>query len=302
MAALSLKYRLIRKAVRLLGIKKTFQQPPEVLLERARREAVQVRIPHLEDARIRTEVREIGGAKVVVLMHREQSARACLFLIGGGMSRHPRPSAVKKALKMALATGRDMIVPYYPLCIDGTIDRTYEMLYTLYQRLLEDYQPEKLMIAGSSSGANLSLGLISHIHAMGDVCPLPEKVYASSPGECIDREEIREKAEALNAKDVVIDVKYMDSAKAMMTKGKDMPPYMLYLEDGHYRGLREVYLCYGSDEVLYAACDPVVQALKRDGVRVRLEIGKGMFHCYPFFPMVRESKEAWDRMIAYIRE
>ena len=27
MAALSLKYRLIRKAVRLLGIKKTFQQP-----------------------------------------------------------------------------------------------------------------------------------------------------------------------------------------------------------------------------------------------------------------------------------
>lgn len=47
--------------------------------------------------------------------------------------------------------------------------------------------------------------------------------------------------------------------------------------------------------------DPVVQALKRDGVRVRLEIGKGMFHCYPFFPIVKESKEAWDRMIAYIR-
>ncbi len=151
MAALSLKYRLLKGAVRLLGIKKTFQQPPEVLLERARREAAKVRIPHLEDARIRTEVREIGGAK------------------------------------------------------------------------------------------------------------------------------------------------------AMMTKGKDMPPYMLYLEDGDYRGLREVYLCYGSDEVLYAACDPVLQALKRDGVRVTLEIGKGMFHCYPLFPMVKESKEAWDRMIAYIR-
>ena len=33
MAALSLKYQLIRKAVRLLGIKKTFQQPHMLYLE-----------------------------------------------------------------------------------------------------------------------------------------------------------------------------------------------------------------------------------------------------------------------------
>ena len=212
-----------------------------MLLERARREAAKVSIPQMEDASIHTEVREIGGAKVVYLMHREQSDRACLFLIGGGMIRYPRPSAIKKAMKIERATGRDMIVPYYPLCIDQPIDRTYDMLYTLYQRLLDDYQPEK--------------------------------VYAASPGECIDREDIREKAAALNPKDVVIDAQYMDHAKEIMTKGREVPSYMLYLEDGHYQGLREVYLCYGSDEVLYAACDPILQALKKDGVRVHLEIG-----------------------------
>ena len=46
----------------------------------------------------------------------------------------------------------------------------------------------------------------------------------------------------------------------------------------------------------------ILRALKRDGVMVNLEIGKGMFHCYPFFPIVSETKEAWNRMIGCSRQ
>ena len=68
------------------------------------------------------------------------------------------------------------------------------------------------------------------------------------------REAVKVRIPHLEDARIRTEVREIGGAKAMMTKGKDMPPYMLYLEDGHYRGLREVYLCYGSDEVLYAAC------------------------------------------------
>ena len=30
-------------------------------------------------------------------------------------------------------------------------------------------------------------------------------------------------------------------------------------------------------------------------------VGEGMFHCYPAFPIVKEAKEGWDKMVDLIR-
>ena len=39
----------------------------------------------------------------------------------------------------------------------------------------------------------------------------------------------------------------MEILDRIMTHGKDVPEYMLYLEKGDYHGLEEVYLSYGGD-------------------------------------------------------
>ena len=85
----------------------------------------------------------------------------------------------------------------------------------------------------------------------------------------------------------------------IMAHGKDMPEYMLYLEKGDYHGVEEVYLSYGSDEVLYAAYDTIKDKLENDGVKVISEIGENLFHCYPFFPIVKEIKTGWKNMLQY---
>lgn len=91
----------------------------------------------------------------------------------------------------------------------------------------------------------------------------------------------------------------MEILDRIMTHGKDVPEYMLYLEKGDYHGLEEVYLSYGSDEVLYAAYEIIKNRLEECGVKVISEIGENMFHCYPFFPVVREAESGWENMLKY---
>jgi len=31
-------------------------------------------------------------------------------------------------------------------------------------------------------------------------------------------------------------------------------------------------------------------------------VGEGMFHCYPVFPIVKEAKEGWNRMVRLMKE
>ena len=76
---------------------------------------------------------------------------------------------------------------------------------------------------------------------------------------------------------------------------------MLYLEEGDYTGLEEVYISYGGDEILLACYDPITKALRSSDVKVISEIAEGLYHCYPFFPLVKEAKPGWEKMIAYHR-
>ncbi|MER1994724.1 MAG: hypothetical protein ABS897_11855, partial [Eubacteriales bacterium] len=51
------------------------------------------------------------------------------------------------------------------------------------------------------------------------------------------------------------------------------------------------------------ACAPSFEAaMKKYGADYEMIVGKGMFHCYPVFPICREAREGWKLMIRRMRE
>jgi len=298
---LSLKYRVLRTCMKATGMKKRLSGTKEEILKMAGADAAKKKIPQLKHPKLDITVRKFDGEDVVYMTHKQKTDRVCIFLIGGGMIKYPRPDALKKAMKICLETGRDFIVPYYPLCINQSVKVAYNFMYRLYKETLQQYKAENILLCGSSSGAYLALGLVSHINAMDEGLPIPGKIYASSPGTCFNKQEEWDEAWKLNETDFLIDARYMETAKDIMTHGEDILGYMGCLDEGNYKGLKEVYLCYGGHETLYAACKPILSSLKRDGVKVTLEVGEGMFHCYPFFPLCKEAKRGWDKMIAFLK-
>lgn len=41
--------------------------------------------------------------------------------------------------------------------------------------------------------------------------------------------------------------------------------------------------------------------MKKYKVDYEMIVGKGMFHCYPLFPICREGKEGWEMMVRLIK-
>ena len=177
------------------------------------------------------------------------------------------------------------------------------MIHETYRVMLRNYAPEHISVLGTSSGGNLALGMVPYINdGYGDT-PMPGYIMAISPGTCVDTEEEWRRMLELDKKDVAIPAEYMKTAVEIMRHGDDsVPDYMLWLQRGDFTNCPKVSFIYGSDETLYACAPSFEAAMRKYGVDYEMIVGEGMFHCYPVFPLGREAKEGWERMIRKMKE
>ena len=301
---MTLKYEILKRLVRLAGIKRQWTaKSTEELLDSRRKANAKNRIPDLQDPDFDISRAEVMGCPVLKLIHRKSADRANLFLIGGGMVSAPRPASIRKALRFAKETGLDLYIPYYPLCTDYPLTRAYEMIHETYKLMLRDYAADRISVLGTSSGGNLALGMVPYINDGHGDTPMPGYIMAISPGTCVATDEEWERMLALDEKDVAIPAQYMKSAVEIMRHGDDsVPDYMIWLQKGDFTGCPRVTFMYGSDETLYACAPSFEAAMKTYGVTCDMIVGEGMFHCYPVFPIVREAKEGWDQMVRLMKE
>ena len=301
---MSVKYEVLKKLVVAVGLKKRWlSATTEELLENRRKQNAKNRIPALKDDAFDIGRIDVMGFPVLKLSHRKRTDRANLFLIGGGMISAPRPASVKKALRFAKETGLDLFIPYYPLCTDYPLTKAYEMIHETYKVMLRDYAPERISVLGTSSGGNLALGMVPYINDGHQDTSMPGYIMALSPGTCVSTEEEWQRMVELDKKDVAIPAQYMKTAVEVMRHGDDsVPDYMIWLQTGDFTGCPRVTFIYGSDETLYACAPSFEAAMKKYGVDYRMIVGEGMFHCYPVFPIVKEAKEGWNRMVRLMKE
>ena len=305
---MSIKYEILKALVKAANIKKRrVGMSTEELLENRRKQNAKNRIPNLRDDAFLISRIEVMGCPVLKpvlkLIHKENTDRADLFLIGGGMISAPRPGSIKKALRFARETGLDVYIPYYPLCTDYPLTRAYEMIHETYRVMLRDYESEHISVLGTSSGGNLALGMVPYINDGHGDTPMPGYIMAISPGTCADTEEEWQRMLELDKKDVAIPAEYMKTAVEIMRHGDDtVPDYMIWLQKGDFTNCPKVTFIYGSDETLYACAPSFEAAMQRYGVDYEMIVGEGMFHCYPVFPICKEAKEGWDMMIRRMRE
>jgi acetyl esterase/lipase len=299
---MSFKYSVLKKAVKIINMRKMFDDSPENLVSRAKKQNSNTPIPELADKDFDISRIDVMGFPVIKMIHKSKSEKANLFIIGGGMIKCPRPGSIKKALKIAKLTDLDLYIPYYPLCTDYPVTKAYEMIHETYKTMLKDYKASNISVLGTSSGGNLALGIPAYINANNLDVPMPGSILAISPGTCVATEEERARMMELDKKDLVIPASYMDNAEIIMKHGEKVPEYMLKLQLGDFSRCPKVTLMYGSDECLYAFGPSFEKSLAKKGHLCKIIVGQGMFHVYPVFPICKEAKEGWDQMIGILRQ
>ena len=298
---MSAKYTLLKVIAKILRLQNMMKKPYSQLQKKFKTQTAYPVIPECIEEDLGFSTFKVGVNPVLHIKHKAPAEQVCIYLIGGGMLKYPKKDEVKEQIKLARLTGRDMVLPYYPLVPDNSILDVYEMLYQLYKKLIEEYEHENIAIAGGSSGGNLALGLISYINEKGEGIPMPGKIYAASPGTMIYTEEEKRKAKILDGRDLIMSTIALENIQAGMENGREVPEYMRYLQRGDYTGLKEAYLIFGGDEVFSAAADTIAEQMRKFGVDVRLEIGEGLYHMYSMMPLVPEAKKAYQNMIEYLK-
>ena len=298
---MSAKYTLLKVIAKILRLQNMMKKPYSQLQKKFKTQTAYPVIPECIEEDLDFSTFKVGVNPVLHVKHKAPAEQVCIYLIGGGMLKYPKKDEVKEQIKLARLTGRDMVLPYYPLVPDNSILDVYEMLYQLYKKLIEEYEHENIAIAGGSSGGNLALGLISYINEKGEGIPMPGKIYAAAPGTMIYTEEEKRKAKILDGRDLIMSTIALENIQAGMENGREVPEYMRYLQRGDYTGLKEAYLIFGGDEVFSAAADTIAEQMRKFGVDVRLEIGEGMYHMYSMMPLVPEAKKAYQDMIEYLK-
>lgn len=298
---MSAKYKAIKSIIALINIQRIMAQPYDHLQRTFKTAAAQPHIPKLSDPGFDFSVLKVNGFPVLAVKHKAPAKGVCVFVAGGGMLKYPKPSQAREMITYAKKLGRDMILPYYPLCHGHNLYDVYDMLYELYRELLTKYPAEEIAFLGGSSGGNHTLGLISHINAKKENLPMPGKVYVSSPGTMLYSDEEMQRAERLDKTDLVMSRKALETIFDGMSAGKEVPEYMRYLQKGDYTGLQEIYLCFGEDELFSAAAPSLKKRMEECGVKVTLEIGEGLYHCYSTMPFVPEAKQGYENMIQYLK-
>ena len=256
-------------------------------------------IPELKDPEFTFQTHKVDNFPVLEISHKKKTDYVCIYVAGGGMLKYPKPSQAKELVPLAKKTGRNMLLPYFPLAPEHDLIDALNMLYATYKMALEHYPAENIAFLGGSSGAAMVLWLMSFINQQGEGTPMPGKFALSSPGSALTAEE-RKHAEALNSTDLIMSTTALDNIFKGMIGEKELPDELLYTSKGIYDGIKDVYLSYGGDEVFSAAAKSTAQQLRNYGANVTLEIAEGMYHTYAVMPLVKEARPGHQRLVAYL--
>lgn len=297
---MSVQYAMLKALFKIVPFQKIMAKPYDQLMKTFKTANARPDIPKFSDPDLLFETIYIDNQPVLIVRHKKLVNSLCIYVIGGGMLKYPRPSQAKEVTKLAKMTGRDFALPYFPICPEHNLFDALDMLYDTYRTLLEQYKPENVSFLGGSSGASMTLWLMSYINHDKEQLPMPGKIYLSSPGSALEPEE-RKAAEKLNKSDLIMSTTALDNIFVGMACGKKLPEYLSYNQRGLYTGIRDVYLTYGGNEVFSAAAESTAERLRSFGAEVKLEIGEGMYHAYSGMPLIPEAKPAYERMIQYLK-
>ena len=295
---------LLRTAYKLSGAKKSFALPEDKLLKEIEKQNRSRGVFTPTDHKAYYETVTVNGFPCLIVRNAPQpSERAILYFFGGGMVIGPDKGDLPVMRKLARETGCDVWFPFYPLCTEHCITETYDMVYECYRRMIAQYGGGNVSTCGFSSGGALALGIAAHNNAQPEPLPQPRHIVAVSPGEVPWNDEERARMEALNDKDVAIDVAFMVKVEKFMRHGQDnVPDYMISGSRGDFTGVGDIHFFYSADEVLYGALPDFTAACERANVPHTAFARPGMVHCYCMLPMFPEGKEDFAKIVDILKK
>jgi acetyl esterase/lipase len=191
--------------------------------------------------------------------------------------------------RLANLLGRSITVPIYPLAPEHTYRDVFPLLLAIYQRLLNDFEPDAVMFAGDSAGGGMALALC---HALRDAgMPQPRDALLLSPWMHVGFPNPR--VAAIARIDPALNVDVLRVAGERYAGGAPLDFPLISPGFGSLAGLPRLTIFTGTHDVLNPDTRDFHQRALAAGVAVNWHERPRAMHCWMVMPG-RAAREALD--------
>ena len=240
----------------------------------------------------KVESREMFGCQTLIFNGSEDISQIVIYLHGGAYVNEIMIPHISFCDRLAKKISGTVFAPLYPLAPNHTYDETYEILEKLYRHLLEQEKP--ITIMGDSSGGGLSAAFAEYL-AANDL-PQPDNLILISPWVDV----------SMSGKYDDVEKDPMSGVEGLREMGKawagdlDLKDYKVSPLFGDVSKFPKTTIFVGTHEQIQHDVTDFYNKLKDNGIEAELNLGEGMNHVYPVYPLVPESKEAFIHIVERI--
>lgn len=292
----SLQYHFTAFYIKLKGIKKTFSRSP-INFRKIRKGDIHIprsrffRRPNVNQFRIaNTTITEISKEPV--------ETNLLLFVHGGAFISGPNQLHWNVIEKLSKETKQTIWVCDYPKAPENDIFEISNNLDFVYQKALEKYESDNIILIGDSVGGTLIMALVQR--AINYKWAIPQKLLLVCP--VCDSTFQNPAINAIEEKDIMLSVKGVASAKRMCAGRYDLDNAMISSINASFKNFPTTVLYLAENDITYADQQLLVNTLIKESVSHKIYRGEGMPHIWPYLPFMPESKKALNHIIAEINK
>ena len=303
---MSVKYKLteflFRYTVKPM-MKKAIKNPDEYFAKQEKKQKSKLPLEKLHKSYDFEEKCTSGTLYYVVKPKNKVANRLVLYFFGGGYTIPGDSGDFEFAQDMANQSQAEVWIVWYPLFPKATGLQIIDAGLNVYSEALKVFNADDIIFFGLSSGASLAQNICLHILENDMRLSMPKRLIMHSPTFRIPptKEQMKE-MEGLDKFDCIIPACYMKEQDQVMQRiNLNNVEYMKSPIEYSWKGLPDMYIIYGSYEVLIAELPEAKEKAKMDGVVMKTYIGERMMHAWAAAGFLPEAKEVRRNIYAVIR-
>ncbi|GAB4278432.1 MAG: alpha/beta hydrolase [Candidatus Promineifilaceae bacterium] len=243
-----------------------------------------------------TERIDVGGTTAEWITAPSAGSSVILYFHGGGYVLGL--TAVHRAwlARLSQATGMRGLAVAYRLAPEHPFPAALDDALTAYRWLLaQGTAPEHILLGGDSAGGGLALALLVALRDAGE--PLPAGAFCLSPWTDLALTGASMQSNA--AKDPILSADLLGKYAAAYVNGRSPTDPLISPLYADLAGLPPLLIQVGDEETLLDDSTRFVAKARQAGVAATLDCYEGMFHVFPLFDFLPESKQVLARITQF---
>ncbi|SEB49116.1 Acetyl esterase/lipase [Tenacibaculum sp. MAR_2009_124] len=186
----------------------------------------------------------------------------------------------------------------YPKAPENNIKIISENIDAVYQKALEFYDSQNIVLIGDSVGGTLTTSLTQRLIKLKK--PIPSQIILICP--VMDSSMTNNEIDEIDLKDVMLSKKGVLSSKLLCAQGIDLKDPIISPLYGSFKGFPKTTIFIAEYDIVYPDQKLAIKKLINANINLEVIQGKSMPHNWPLLPIMREAKLALQKVINILNE